>query len=52
MDFETGTWKVELIANIYEMRVAREILNTPHSKFGALDKNFMISFKERDIQRE
>ena len=52
MDSKTGTWRAELIANIYETRVAREILNTPHSKFGAPDKNFMISFKERDIQRE
>ena len=35
MDSETGTWKAELIANIYDTRVAWEILNTPHSKFGA-----------------
>ena len=39
MDTETGTWRAEIIANIYEKtRVAREILNTPHSKFGAPDK--------------
>ena len=38
MDTETGTWRAEIIANIYETKVAREILNTPHSKFGALDK--------------
>ena len=28
MDSETSTWKVELIANIYDTRVAREIINT------------------------
>ena len=38
MDIETSTWKAELIANSYETRVAREILHTPHPKFGALDK--------------
>ena len=38
MDIETSTWRAELIANIYETRVAREILHTPHPKFGALDK--------------
>ena len=38
MDTETGTWRAKLIASIYETRVAQEILNTPHSKFGALDK--------------
>ena len=38
MDTETGTWRAELIANTYETRVAREILHTPHSKFGASDK--------------
>ena len=38
MDTETGTWRAKLIASIYETRVAQEILYTPHSKFGALDK--------------
>ena len=38
MDTDTGTWRAELIANIYEPRVAREILHTPHSKFGVSNK--------------
>ena len=38
MDPKTGNWKAELIAYIYDSRVAREIINTPHSKFGVPDK--------------
>ena len=38
MDIETGTWRAEFIASIYELRVAREILNTPHSKCGVPNK--------------
>ena len=38
MDPKTGNWKAELIAYIYDSRVAREIINTPHSKFGVSDK--------------
>ena len=30
MDTDTGTWRAELIANIYEPRVTQEILHTPH----------------------
>ena len=46
MDSKTGTWRAELIANIYETRVAREILNTPHSKFGAPDKILWSQLKK------
>ena len=47
MDSETGTWKAELIANIYDIRVAREIINTPHSKFGAPNKILWFHLKKR-----
>ena len=47
MDSETGTWKAELITNIYDIRVAREIINTPHSKFRAPDKILWFHLKKR-----
>ena len=46
IDSKTGTWKVELIANTYDIRVAWESINTPHSKFGALDKILWSQLKK------